>query len=87
MDFSELNPKISGTDISFDCAKCGHPHRIWIAARYRQAPSVGVWCWDAPVDSPNGYNAITITPSINNHHHGRKSCGWHVTITNGEVKE
>jgi len=85
MKFSSLNPVISGPDITFDCAKCGPPHRIWIAARYRQPPIPGVWSWTAPDSAEGGYDGITITPSINNLTHGRKPCGWHINVINGDV--
>lgn len=88
MKFSTLNPLISATDIIFDCAKCGPPHRVWIAARYRQSPIQGTWSWTAPDDGSGGYDAITISPSIDNHSHGRKKqCGWHISVVNGEVTE
>lgn len=85
MKFSSLNPKISGTDISFDCPKCPG-QRVWISALYRQPPDpTGRWSWTAPDDGSGGYDAITITPSINNHHHGKIPCGWHGSIVNGDI--
>lgn len=89
MKFSTLNPVISATDITFDCVKCGPPYKVWISARYRQPPQEGIWCWDAPEPNSanfNGYDSITITPSIRNHHHGKKLCGWHLSVNDGEVQ-
>ncbi len=79
MRFQDLNPKISENDIIFDCPKCGKPYKIWIAAKFRTPASNGTWCWDH-----DGEN-VTITPSILFHLHGRKPCGWHGSVTNGEV--
>lgn len=86
MKFSELHPKISETDITFDCLKCGPPHRVGISARHNGAIEPGVWTWSCS-GSEQGYDGITISPSIQSITHGRKPCGWHVSIVNGEVIE
>lgn len=79
MKFQELNPIISETDITFDCPKCGPPHRIWIAARFNKHATDGTWFW-----THNG-ESVTIVPSIYNQVHGRVPCGWHGSIIEGEV--
>jgi Family of unknown function (DUF6527) len=93
MKFSELNPKITEVDwgtemvneIIFDCPKCGPPHRVSIHARFNQSPKDGVWGWTATWGDGRVYDSVTITPSIRNHFHGHKPCGFHCSITKGEV--
>lgn len=93
MKLSDLNPQITGNSpdgvnqIIFDCPKCGKPYRILILAKFNQPHGpAGYWSWTFDVNATNGYDAITITPSINNPNHGRKKlCGWHGSIVNGEV--
>jgi hypothetical protein len=69
-------------DIVFDCPKCGPPYQIGIKARFGGLSSnPGIWAWEHDAEY-----RLTITPSIDNQHHGRKKqCGWHGSITNGEI--
>jgi hypothetical protein len=85
MDLNQLNYKFVVTtdgchELSFDCPMCGPPYRVWLRCRHKGPPSPGTWAWD--FDGPT----ITLTPSIRNNMHGRKKvCGWHGSITGGQV--
>lgn len=81
-----LNYRFSGPpgDFSFDCPSCGKPYRIWFRV-HTDAPKEGTW-QIITADSWATMEGLSITPSIHNHHHGRrKACNWHGTVTNGMV--
>jgi Family of unknown function (DUF6527) len=90
--FADLNPKITGSgivgvnELSFDCPKCGKPFRVDIHCRLNGPAdqAKAIWAWSGDFTKPS-YDSVSIQPSISNHHHGRKECGWHGSITNGEV--
>lgn len=69
-------------DIVFDCPKCGSPYKISIKARLGGPVSnPGIWAWTF-----DEQNRLTVTPSIDNRHHGRKKdCSWHGSIVQGEL--
>jgi hypothetical protein len=51
------------------------------------SPGAGIWCLTLPeLPSGDGWNGVTLMPSIRNGHHGRKKrCGYHCSIVNGDV--
>lgn len=92
MRLAELNPTcVSGpmvnghgtATLSFDCPRCGAPHRIAIlVGNVIQADTI----WKMNVPSGGDLTLVTVQPSINNHYHAKmKPCGWHGSIINGEV--
>jgi hypothetical protein len=94
MKLTDLRPehsRVQGTDrhaLTFDCARCGHPYRIHVQF-HRGSPEVGVWQWVAtPGDVPD-LASLTLVPSIAFHTHGPRhpSCGWHVNIVGGEIRD
>lgn len=94
---SELKPRMqqasSGAiDLSFDCPLCGVPYRVCIRANVNgRTPALnGIPVWQVTVPEPPNFSwdAVTVSPSINNTPggHGRKKpCTWHGHIINGEV--
>lgn len=83
--------------LAFDCPKCG-PRYIVHVNFHREAPADGVWQIASPTHlyaeaaSEGAYwgadlETLTLVPSIRNNTHGRKhpECGWHGSVTNGEV--
>jgi hypothetical protein len=95
MKFSALNPQMTGTsdlgdgeaknELTFDCPKCGPPYRISIHCHQGEPDAArALWKWAMP-PGVNDWDRITIDPSISNHHHGRKPCGYHLSVINGEV--
>ena len=76
MRLADLNPMFSSTDrvlseLSFDCPIHGAPFRVsvWCAPKAvdRKAPT-----WVSNQEYPYPWDTLTLTPSIQNHHHGRK---------------
>lgn len=100
MRLTELNPTWGRSfgneelyNLSFDCVKCGKPYRVSICF-HTGAAVAGIWKCTSPYLSippligvwPT-LETLTLEPSIVYHTHGRKhpTCGWHITITNGEI--
>lgn len=74
--------------LAFDCPKCGRPYLITANLVIGAPPGIpGVWGLTLPdVPSGDGWDGVTVTPSIQTNTHGRKKlCGFHCSIVNGEV--
>lgn len=94
MRLAELNPSLHWSphargythQLQFDCQKCGPPHKILVCCAMAE-PTPGVWKLTLPETvSGDGWNGVTLTPSINSATHGRKKvCGQHCSIIDGEV--
>ncbi len=99
MKLSELNPGWAlasavpdGAMLLFDCPLCGKGYQVAVLV-HNAAPKHPIWKWNGPTPEaaqaagkPPDWNSITLEPSIRNHSHGRKPCGWHGSIENGEIK-
>lgn len=76
-------------DLSFNCPVCGPPYRIIINIEREAKASPITWQAVPLPDGPDWPERVTIIPSIDNTAagHGKKhpTCGFHGTITNGEV--
>lgn len=75
--------------LALDCPSCGAVYRI-VANVVLNAPPpglAGVWGLQVPaIPSGDGWDGVTMSPSYQNHHHGRrKVCNVHFSILNGEV--
>lgn len=90
MKFSALNPSMTASslpgvnDLRFTCPLCHTPYEVVIRV-HRGEPDGkrGIWRWTA--GGPD-WDKFTLEPSVHNHNHGlRKTCGWHGSITNGDV--
>lgn len=95
MKFSELHPEMTGmsgpedgpryNQLTFDCPKCGPPFRIQIHCHQGEPDAKrALWHWHTSAGL-YGWDVMTISPSISNHHHGRRECGCHLSVTDGEV--
>jgi len=72
----------------FECPIHGKDYPIQICMRHGGTKSPGVWVAniDLMVFKDTSWKTqLTLTPSIQSHHHGRKPCGWYGSITNGEI--
>ena len=93
MRLATLNPKLTWSDfgghcLAFDCPKCGSPYRIEVHCVIGEPPGTSGWWGITLPDRPSGdgWNGVSVKPSIQNNNHGRKKeCGFHCTITDGEV--
>ena len=87
MRLSAFNPQLGARELTFDCPKCGKPYRVSVHIS-PSAPSAGFWQISLPPQpmGEDGWDGVTISPSIINENHGRKkSCGWHGSIINGNI--
>jgi len=75
--------------LSFDCPLCGPWYKIILCCSRVKPSSEGVWWISIPeVASGDGWNGITLTPSVNNSNHGRKKvCGYHFFLIDGDLRE
>jgi hypothetical protein len=86
-----LNPKLSRGEpywqLTFDCPRCGPPFRVFVCVLPGPAPNIpGVWGITLPPGRElDDWSGVTLTPSIQNNHHGRATCGFHCSIIDGEV--
>ncbi len=96
MRLATLNPKLTHSpyataythQLSFDCPRCGKPFLISANLIIGPPPGTqGVWGLTLPSEpSGDGWDGVTVTPSIQNNNHGpKKACGFHCSIINGEV--
>jgi hypothetical protein len=96
MKLSELHPRFGQAVnrpmyLTFDCPTCGEPYRVSIPVNVNGmtgGADFPVWQCSAPTPPDFSWDAITVSPSIDNtpSGHGRKkSCSWHGNIINGEV--
>jgi hypothetical protein len=90
MRLADLHPVVTAAgkgdlnELTFDCPRCGPPYRICVYMRLHGPAGNGVWAWE--MGPPGQLENITVNPSIDNPNHGRKKvCGFHCTITNGDV--
>jgi hypothetical protein len=92
MKLSDLQPEFCATEtpgvsqVWFTCPIHGKPNRITVNC-HSGPPNqeAHLWNWTAQFSPAIVWDSVTIAPSINLHSHGRKPCGWHGNVTNGEV--
>lgn len=93
----DLRPELSQAGgaplmLSFDCPNCGAPYRICVPVDWQGvSPIENTAYWKMSGCGPDpaefSWEKITLSPSINNHHHGRKKqCTWHGHIAAGAIK-
>jgi hypothetical protein len=75
--------------LEMDCPACGPQYRMAICVVLNVPPPgrSGVWALQLPaVPSGDGWDGVTMSPSVQNSNHGRKkACTVHFSIVNGEV--
>jgi hypothetical protein len=98
MRLSTLNPSLTQSpladgythQLAMDCPSCGAPYRLVICVVLNvSAPGrAGVWGLQVPaVPFGDGWSGVTLSPSFQNHSHGRKkTCAVHFSIVDGEVR-
>lgn len=95
MRLSQFNPALLwcpdgrgySYQLAFDCPTCGPPHRIMICCRTTGEPTPGIWHITIPAEpTGDGWNGLTVRPSIQNHDHGhKKTCAHHCSVVAGEL--
>ncbi len=94
---ADYNPRFSQAVgaplvLNFTCPSCGDPYLISVPVDWEGVSTMNNAAhWKVTGCGPDpkefSWNKISVSPSINNHHHGRKkTCSFHATITNGEIK-
>ena len=92
MKLNDLNPLLGSYrssdqswELGLDCPKCGRRFSIRVSSWPH--PIHPMWQIIGMDHSREGWDAISIFPSINNHPRGRNwpQCDAHFTITDGQV--
>lgn len=90
MKLSDLNPLLGSYragdkswELGIDCPCCCHRFSI----RVSEAPAVHPVWQITGMGSQQGWDGISVSPSINNHQRARNwpECSAHFTITDGQV--
>ncbi len=84
--FNKLNPLLNHSEIGhqlvFNCPHCKELVSIYVAVNGSPSENPRVW---GLTNFQNGWDNVTITPSIGNHPVGRKTSNCHFSVINGKI--